>query len=348
MTIPESCEKILQEIQENIPENHGFIRDYLIDQTNRFSSHQCQKEITKAISSLAIQSLSTEEFQQYISHLIQPEPIIQAVLDAATFFLQEKKFQKTETYLDYILPYANGNPKEKEDVAFVSFRDFIEYAYYAMYLNPESELPVYPYLGTEILFVLGKICAGKEKRSRAFAIFTYLARVSPVNDEILFEIAELYRNKGELEDYRKITNRCFTYAWRPEELAHAYRNMGYYFTESRDYEIAITCYLMGTTWEESPVTAREISYITEISGITPDISDLISHGHELLEKNDVPFSPNPEMTDLMIQYAKECKDEGDFFEARKYLSRAKALQLSDDLEQQITSIERFMEDSFIF
>lgn len=124
--------------------------------------------------------------------------------------------------------------------------------------------------------------------------------------------------------------------------------MGYYFTESRDYEIAITCYLMGTTWEESPVTAREISYITEISGITPDISDLISHGHELLEKYDVPFGPNPEMTDLMIQYAKECKDEGDFFEARKYLSRAKALQLSDDLEKQITSIERFMEDSFIF
>jgi hypothetical protein len=54
------------------------------------------------------------------------------------------------------------------------------------------------------------------------------------------------------------------------------------------------------------------------------------------------------MIDLMIQYADECKAEGDLFEARKYLSRAKALEISDRLEREIERIERFIEDNTMF
>jgi hypothetical protein len=124
--------------------------------------------------------------------------------------------------------------------------------------------------------------------------------------------------------------------------------MGYYCTETEDYTGAITCYLMGTTWEDSPVTEQELLYIAQKSGIKVDVSTALAHGREILTERGIQFGPNPDMIDLMVRYADECKADGDFFEARKYLSRAKALELSDAIERQIEVIERFIEDSTIF
>jgi hypothetical protein len=124
--------------------------------------------------------------------------------------------------------------------------------------------------------------------------------------------------------------------------------MGYYLIETGDYTGAVTCYLMGTTWEDSTETARELAYIKEKSQIELDVSYILSHGREILDERNIPFGPNLKIIDLMVTYADECKQDGDFFEARKYLSRAKALELSDSLEREIEVIERFIEDNTIF
>ena len=50
----------------------------------------------------------------------------------------------------------------------------------------------------------------------------------------------------------------------------------------------------------------------------------------------------------MVDYSDELKQDGDLFEARKYLSLAKALELSDRLERKIEVIERFIEDYTVF
>jgi hypothetical protein len=124
--------------------------------------------------------------------------------------------------------------------------------------------------------------------------------------------------------------------------------MGYYLTETGDYAGAATCYLMSTTWEDSAVTASELMFIREKSGKNLDISFILSHGREILDERNIPFGPNPEIIDLMVDYSDELKQDGDLFEARKYLSLAKALELSDRLERKIEVIERFIEDYTVF
>ena len=229
-----------------------------------------------------------------------------------------------------------------------SFRDFIEYAYYITYVTPEQDFTVHPYLNCDILLQSGRLAALKGEKNRARAIFTSLSVLSPVNDSILFARADFCREEGNLDEFRNLTIHCFEYAWKPEDLAHAYRNMGYYLIETGDYTGAVTCYLMGTTWEDSTETARELAYIKEKSQIELDVSYILSHGREILDERNIPFGPNLKIIDLMVTYADECKQDGDFFEARKYLSRAKALELSDSLEREIEVIERFIEDNTIF
>ena len=348
MTTPESCATIISQIKEHIPGNPDLIPAYFADLLHDYSHHPCFKEILAGITLLSVQSCSHTEFQALLSQVSHPEKIVQTVLDLVHSSLENKNIKMAESELSYILPYAESSDGNDGDIEYVSFRDFIEYAYYVAYQNPDLELPVHPYLGTDILFHQGKLCAIKGERDDAYKIFHRLSHISPANAAILCELAELYRGDGNLAAFRDTILLCFKYAWKPDELAQAYRNMGYYFTEMKDYTGAVTCYLMGSTWEDSQAAARELAYIKDQSGKDTDVSYILSHGREILTERDVPFGPNQEMIELMVRYADECKEEGDFFEARKYLSRAKALELSDALEREIEVIERFIEDNTIF
>ncbi|NLV25746.1 MAG: hypothetical protein GXY48_01035 [Methanomicrobiales archaeon] len=348
MTIPDNCDTILNYIHKNMPESHEAIGEYLLEMVERFSSRQCYHQIIGEISIIAVSTLTQDGFRTFVAHCPNPDRVIQEVINEAKKLIWKKELKNAAILLEYILPYAEVLPDNQKPAKILSFRDFIEYAYYMSYISPESDLLVHPYLGTEILLIQGKYYAEKREADKAISIFNGVIRISPVNCQVLFELAEVYRDKGNMEEYRTITELCFTYAWKPEDLAHAYRNMGYFFTDSGDYEGAVTCYLMGTTWEDSPITTRELAYIREKTGNFSDISYYVAEGKKILSDRNVPFGPNPDMIDLMMTYADECRTEGNFFEARKYLSRVKALQLSDDLEQQITAIERFIEDTTIF
>lgn len=346
MTSPESCAGIRTHIREHVPGEKSQVLEYLTDMERHYAGHPCQREISDVIASLAIQSFSHTEFQTFISLVQNPDLIVEAVLGDVRSLLEERNGTAAESALSYILPYAEH--PEEGDGKYLSFRDFIEYAYYITWLSPEQDYKVHPYLNCDILFQSGQLSALNGDKEKARAIFTSLSVLSPVNDSILFARADLCLEEGNLDEFRNITIQCFEYAWNPDDLAHAYRNMGYYLTETGDYTGAVTCYLMGTTWDDSPETARELAYIKEKSGTEPDVPAILSHGREILDERNIPFGPNPKIIELMVTYADECKQGGDFFEARKYLSRAKALELSDSLEREIEVIERFIEDNTIF
>ncbi len=346
MTSPQSCAGILTHIRDHVPSDKSQVMEYLTDMEHHYAGHPCQKEISDLFASLAIQSFSHVEFQTFMSRVQNPDIIVEAVLGSVRSLLNERNGMAAESALLYILPYAE-HPNEGEE-KYLSFRDFIEYAYYITWLSPEQTFKVHPYQNCDILFQSGQLALLKGEKNQARAIFRFLSELSPVNDSILFARADMCREERILNEFRNLTNQCFEYAWKPDDLAHAYRNMGYYLTEMGDYTGAVTCYLMATTWEDSPETARELAYIKEKAGKEPDVPAILSHGREILDERNIPFGPNPKIIELMVTYAEECKQDGDFFEARKYLSRAKALELSDSLEREIEVIERFIEDNTIF
>ncbi|HOJ96356.1 MAG TPA: hypothetical protein PK024_05900 [Methanospirillum sp.] len=350
MTSPERCAGTLQHIRAHLPTEQDAVLEYLVDMEHHFSGHPCQQEVSEGIAFLAREHLTPQEFWNLVSQAMHPESLVQTVLATVRISLDERDLHAAEKDLACILPYAERTDHTKRN--YLSFRDFIEYAYYQTVLaqdtSPDKAPDIHPYQNTDILVQYGRLIALQGEKEKAHALFTSLVQISPVNDAILFELADIAREEGNLEEFRDRTIQCLQYAWKPDDLAHAYRNMGYYLTETGDYTGAVTCYLMATTWEESPDTARELAYIQEKTGTEPDIPFIISHGHEILNERNIPFGPNRQMIDLMIRYADECKQEGDFFEARKYLSHAKALELSDTLEREIEIIERFIEDNTIF
>ena len=346
MISQESCAGIIRHIKEHVPSDKAQVMEYLVAIEDHYAVHPCRKEVSGIIASLATRSFSADEFQTFMSRVKNPDTITECVLSSVISFLDKRDARSALQEILFILPYAED--PYQEPGKFLAFRDFIEYAYYISSFAPDQDLKIHPYLNSDILFQYGRICALKEEKEMARTIFVFLSRISPVNTAILLELAEILREERSLDEFRHLTNLCLQYAWIPEELARSYRNMGYYLTETGDYAGAATCYLMSTTWEDSAVTASELMFIREKSGKNLDISFILSHGREILDERNIPFGPNPEIIDLMVDYSDELKQDGDLFEARKYLSRAKAIELSDRLERKIEVIERFIEDYTVF
>lgn len=345
MKLPGSCAEIIKEMVANLPADDNAAVYYLQEHLRAYTDHPCQREVFSALAEICTTVLSPDQFQTLARSEGYEEQFVKSLLEIVYTQVYERRYDDAESTLSFISPYAYSLDGSDP---FWSFRDFIEYAYYMAYEKPEEELPVRDYLGTEILLCSGLIAAGRGDLATAYRIFFKIRQISPVNSYVLLQIADIQRQENDLERFRETTLLCFKYAWKPDELAASYRNMGYYLTEAGDYDAAITCYLMSSTWEDSPITEQGLSDIMDITGVEPDIPHYLKHGREILNAREIPFGPNPEMIELMRNYADECLQEGDLIEARKYLTRAKFLQLSDELEQQIEKIERFIEDMTTF
>lgn len=122
---------------------------------------------------------------------------------------------------------------------------------------------------------------------------------NPNNINALFEKAENYKVKRELKKYYSITLDLHDKIYNLKDLAHYYRNLGYYFIENEEWDLAKTLYLYSVRFENNNVALDELKYILAKSknNILPAKKDL----ENILKENRIPtyISKN------IIKYVKE-------------------------------------------
>ena len=86
-------------------------------------------------------------------------------------------------------------------------------------------------------------------------------KLNPTGVALLFEMAESYKAKGDLEKYLSWTEKSYDRLYHISQLAHYYRNLGYYYIEKREWDIAKAVYLYSLKYENNPIVEHEIKYI---------------------------------------------------------------------------------------
>jgi tetratricopeptide (TPR) repeat protein len=243
----------------------------------------------------------------------------------------------------------SGRPWPSADgIRYCSFRDLIEYLYYGMICHPDQEIIAVPPQQTEIIRLHGEYLAMTGDHAAAIPVLIAGAEQNPVHAGILCSIAASQMMRGDLADALPYLKQSFACAWRPDELAHAYRNQGFYQSRKGDDEGAICCYLMAMTWDDSAQGREELQLITGNTGSHTDTGYYQIHGREILSMRGIPTGPDPDMVELLIQTADRYQEEQNLLKAREYLIRAHQLLMSDELEERIRKIEWFFEDMVDF
>ena len=135
-------------------------------------------------------------------------------------------------------------------------------------------------------YALGVIEVENKNLSKARDYLRKAIEWNPVYVDAYFEYAETFKMEGNLETFYTVTNNTYDKIFLPGHLARYYRNLGYYFIEKENYNLATCLFLHSLSFEETDMAKSEIMYIKQLSGSLnipePDVTK------QILEENNIP------------------------------------------------------------
>ncbi len=331
---------IMEKITSGLIGNPSKDIPYLEEKMEEYKTHQYAKEILRACGRLVF-SLMPEDKKNELEHLIGNHNLgVSSVIEEAQFNMYRKEFDVAKDILSSMATKLEEANLYQDDSVneYHTFNSILEEILYANIHHPEKELRragepysiLYLNLGC-VLFELGDLKGAKKALAKAI-------RWNPIDPNITFEYAEIFKVQGKLDDFFRLTKLAFSHSYKKSHLARCYRNFGYYFVERELWKMAAGCYLFSANYEQEHKSAQsELWYIQQKAG--PDFEPP-SHD-ELLEgfnEYSIPFGADRDVIGILIALGQEGKrqDNQDF--ARHFLELAYELTESDEIKEMLNNL----------
>jgi tetratricopeptide (TPR) repeat protein len=174
-------------------------------------------------------------------------------------------------------------------------------------------------------------------------------RWNPVDVDILFELSEVYKLRSDWDTFLSIMKQCLSYAYSNRSLARCYRNLGFYFIEQEQYDVAAALYLFSLFFDQKNETAyHELKYIEEKTGNTPrqpESTEEASALIHLLNDHEIQTWANPQVTHIAVSMAREAMKADMPNEARSFLSIAYELTGDKDIGEVLDQLSEQLDDN---
>lgn len=133
---------------------------------------------------------------------------------------------------------------------------------------------------------LGCIEFERKNYEDAIKMLNKSLKYNPCNVPALFEIAECYKVQKEITKYYNATKKIYNKIYDIFDLAHYYRNLGYYYIERENWDLAKAVYLYSVKFDDNLIVINQINYILAESGnkILPANEKLT----KILKENGLP------------------------------------------------------------
>lgn len=274
---------------------------YLHEQGEMYKDHEYATEINRAIGRKIYELLpdgAKNELEQMIDNHQQG---IDSVLEEAMFQLKSQHNpEKAEQLFASVIEKTSGMFKEDAECKYLCFENFIEKAIYDLKYNPEKTIrkPTYNY--AMIYYMYGYCLLENKKMAEAEQALLTAHRWNPVSSQIMFELAEIYKIAEQYPLFLSWTRKAMECTYSAHDLARAYRNLGYYYIDMKEYTLAADLFYFSMYFEESQMARSELFYIGQLTGEMPKQSDIQAF-RSALEAKKIPFGPDGEIISLVYQ-----------------------------------------------
>lgn len=137
-----------------------------------------------------------------------------------------------------------------------------------------------------VYYALGTIEVEKKNILKARDYLRKAIEWNPVYIAAFFEYAETFKIEGNIETFYTITKNTYDKIFLPGDLARYYRNLGFYFIEKENYNLATYLFLHSLSFEDTDMAKSEIMYIKQKTGsLNIPEPDVTKH---ILEENNIP------------------------------------------------------------
>ncbi|MBR2556842.1 MAG: hypothetical protein IKE95_00505 [Methanobrevibacter sp.] len=301
-------QRIINEIKSNLGDNKDLNRKYLLSEIEKYKTHEYNKEIIREISRMLWDCLSDLEKEEYIEITEAENPIID-ILEEISSDIQmnelEKALDKMDSFMETFIPMY----EDDEISEYHSFTNPLEEVLFDTYVDAKKE-PRYipdsqPY--TDLYYIYGYLLVENNRLDEAEENLKHALKINPVSARIILELSEIYKIKTPtFNKFFMYTTQALTYAYYPADIARCYRNLGHYYIEEDQLDVAEALFKYSLTWELSPMAYSELQYIKTKNG---DILLTDDECIEIIKKKNIPVEPNPFILKTLDELARDYEDK---------------------------------------
>lgn len=333
---------IMQEITSGLTGDAKTDFVYLQEKARAYRDSKYAKEVARACGRLMV-SLMPEEQRAKLDRMTDNILLgVKSVLEEAQFNMYKKKFDVAKDILVNAVDKIEQMDMYHDDAVseYHTFNTPIEELLYVHRNKPEKDIRQAPEPLSALYLTLGSLLFELHEYDEAKIALEKAMRWNPMDADIAFEHAELFKVQGDMEGFYKHTMQVFSFAYQAKHIARCYRNLGYYFVERKMWQMAAGCYLASTHFEQDSKQAQsELWYIQQQAGseFTLPTSEEIK---EYFRQYNIPLGADDDVIGIALAFGQQSKEQGQYDYARYFYGIAYELTGIDDFKNILDDIPK--------
>ena len=300
-------QKVIEDIKRNLGANNELNRKYLISQIEIYKTHEDSTEIIKEISRMIWECLTPEEREEF-ERIVEEENPIKETLIEAEFYIQNNDYETALEKLDSFIKTCPKLYENDEMIEYHSFSNPLEELIFHEFIGCKKELKYIPddQPLEEFYYAYGFLLRNAARLDEAEEALKEALRINPVSTKIILELCDIYKMR--MPTFNKFyfyTMDALKYAYSGYELAMIYRNLGFYYYEENNIELAIACYRYSLKYENDPFTQERIKQLENSYNISLTDDEYM----ELMKSKHIKLDVDPfiieNLEKLAIEYEKD-------------------------------------------
>lgn len=305
---------------------------YLQEQAEKYDKDANTRDIAKEIVDMAYGLLSPEQDAFLKKMIYIGDRTLDKVYKEAETLLRSGQTTKAISLFKPLYQHILDNFSETDDMRFFSFRNHLESNLYHILYHPTKKLMKAPFDFS--LFIGGYAYALVEVRrlEEALPVLREAIRYNPVNPDIRFELAEVYKLMNDTDKLLETVCDTLPIASSAYAMGRCYANLGYWATEIKDYKSAVAFYYESLMFADDPRVAGEIQHLGVLmrEPIVPPNRDMINAA---FAKYKIYHGPGRELMHTARELAKQAQEGENWKEAVYYLTIVTSLIHDEDAEK---------------
>ena len=317
----EDFESIMKSITSKLTGDIEKDMSYLLEQSNKYKNHKYGKEVTRACGRLLYEIMPDNMKKEFDAAVNKDVKAFDAAFEEVQFQMYKKKYGKALELLEsMIYHYEELDLYDEDEVScYFDFKEPFEEILYMQIYDPQKEIRRAQIKYSDLYCLYGSLLLELNRYEEAEWALRKGMKWNPINAKIAFEHAETYKVRGMFDEFYNATKDIYKIAFHSDYLARYYRNLGYYFIEKNEMQLAVYCYLFSLNFEESERVQSEIYYISQMDRtINLDINlDMIQNA---FTTHGIPFGPDHNIIGMAYELTKLSIEDDNKENAKYYLS----------------------------
>lgn len=219
-------------------------------------------------------------------------------LNEAIGLLNQKKYEEAKEIFE-LLASESIKYEQNQDIEYYNFDDPIDFRIFSLLYKTDKK---YKWLAIPFLSVfsyLSYIYVEEKNFEKANIYIRKAIRWAPLNLSSRFEKCEIAKMQNDMETFKNITLSIYDMIYNDVDLARYYRNLGYYYIEKHDLNLAYALFTASLQFDNNPNAYGEIAYINRILKRDNYLMSA-EEGKALLSANNIPFGVNKTNANLLV------------------------------------------------